>query len=156
MRCPVSYALPALHCTTCWKSARYSQRHAVRSDKMSKFFSQGRRLMLHLLVAAAATAPGDPAPSHPHDLGVGEIFRYRALQRRRRLSRAASPFPPSGYEAEKTFSQVIAMDRGCAMAYWGIAMSLYHPLWSPPMMADLRKGIAAIEKANSIGSENTA
>src|SRR6185312_14457441 len=53
-------------------------------------------------------------------------------------------------EAEKTFSSVVRVDPACAMAYWGIAMSLYHPLWIPPTPSDLRKGIAAIEKANSI------
>ncbi|MGA8025860.1 MAG: hypothetical protein WB992_01855 [Bryobacteraceae bacterium] len=56
-------------------------------------------------------------------------------------------------EAEKTFSSVIRVDPACAMAYWGIAMSLYHPVWFPPTPSDLRKGIAAIEKANSIGAK---
>jgi tetratricopeptide (TPR) repeat protein len=56
-------------------------------------------------------------------------------------------------EAEKAFSRVITIDPACAMASWGIAMSLYHPLWFPPTSADLRKGMAAVEKANSIGAK---
>ncbi len=56
-------------------------------------------------------------------------------------------------KAEKTFSSVIRVDPACAMAYWGIAMSLYHPVWVPPTPSDLKKGIAAIEKANSIGAK---
>jgi tetratricopeptide (TPR) repeat protein len=55
-------------------------------------------------------------------------------------------------EAEKTFSEVTRMDPGCAMGYWGIAMSLYHPIWAPPNASDLRNGTAAIEKAKSIGA----
>ncbi len=55
-------------------------------------------------------------------------------------------------EAAKTFSQVTTIDPGCAMAYWGIAMSFYHPLWFPPTPADLRQGLAAIKKANVIGA----
>src|SRR6185503_11437839 len=35
-------------------------------------------------------------------------------------------------EAEKTFTEVAATDPQCAMAYWGIALSNYHPLWVPP------------------------
>ena len=35
-------------------------------------------------------------------------------------------------EAEKAFAKVIDMDPNCAMAYWGVAMSNFHPLWSPP------------------------
>jgi len=39
------------------------------------------------------------------------------------------------------------------MAYWGIAMSLYHPVWVAPSPADLRKGMAAVEKAKTIGAK---
>ncbi len=56
-------------------------------------------------------------------------------------------------KAEKTFSSVIRVDPACAMAYWGIDVSLYHPVWFPPTPSDLRKGIAAIEKAKSIGAK---
>ncbi len=56
-------------------------------------------------------------------------------------------------EAEKAFSRVITIDPACAMGYWGTAMSLYHPVWFPPTAADLRKGMAAVEKANSIGAK---
>jgi len=54
-------------------------------------------------------------------------------------------------EAEKTFTKVTVEDPNCAMGYWGIAMSLYHPLWAtPPSAADLKKGMDAIEKAKAL------
>jgi hypothetical protein len=53
-------------------------------------------------------------------------------------------------EAEKTFSEATRIDPSCAMGYWGIAMSLYHPVWAPPTQADLKKGMAAVEKAGSL------
>lgn len=53
-------------------------------------------------------------------------------------------------ESEKAFAHVAEIDPGCAMAYWGIAMSLYHPLWAPPSAADLQKGTGALEKAKSL------
>ena len=56
-------------------------------------------------------------------------------------------------EAEKTFSEAARFDPRCAMAYWGIAMSLYHPVWAPPTPADLRKGTAAVEKARSAAAK---
>src|SRR5467141_254532 len=43
-------------------------------------------------------------------------------------------------EAEKGFSIVSETDPNCAMSYWGIAMSNYHPLWVPPNQTDLNKG----------------
>src|SRR5262245_25748920 len=36
------------------------------------------------------------------------------------------------------------------MGYWGIAMSVYYPLWQPPSPAMLQKGAAALEKARGL------
>jgi tetratricopeptide (TPR) repeat protein len=55
-------------------------------------------------------------------------------------------------EAEKVFLQITASDPKCAMGYWGIAMSKYHPIWAPPSEADLRAGRDAVEKAKSAGT----
>jgi len=56
-------------------------------------------------------------------------------------------------EAGKAFSNVTVMDPGCAMGHWGVAMSLYHPLWDPPDTAALQQGWAAVEKAKSTGTK---
>ncbi len=53
-------------------------------------------------------------------------------------------------EAEKVFAKVIDRQPACAMAYWGVAMSNFHPLWTPPSEAELEKGAKAIEIARSI------
>lgn len=53
-------------------------------------------------------------------------------------------------EAEKVFAKVIDEAPGCVMAYWGVAMSNFHPLWEPPNEAELKKGAQAIAIANSI------
>ena len=53
-------------------------------------------------------------------------------------------------EAEKVFAKIIDEDPNCAMAYWGVAMSNYHPLWEPPSPAELEKGAKAIAVAQSI------
>jgi len=53
-------------------------------------------------------------------------------------------------EAEKMFVKVIDEAPGCAMAYWGVAMSNFHPLWVPPSQADLQKGSQVIQIARSI------
>jgi hypothetical protein len=55
-------------------------------------------------------------------------------------------------ESEKAFTEVIATDPRCGMGYWGIAMSIYHPLWVPPNTTELKKGASAIEKAKSVGA----
>jgi tetratricopeptide (TPR) repeat protein len=56
-------------------------------------------------------------------------------------------------EALRVFTAVTEADPGCAMGYWGIAMSIYYPLWVPPSQPTLQKGMSAIEKAKSIGAK---
>ena len=58
-------------------------------------------------------------------------------------------------EAEKQFAKVIDQSPECAMAYWGVAMSNFHPLWAPPAPAELQKGMQAIEIARSIKNKTT-
>ena len=57
-------------------------------------------------------------------------------------------------EAEKVFAQIIDKEPACAMAYWGIAMSNFHPLWTPPTRPQLQKGAKAITIAQSITQKN--
>lgn len=57
-------------------------------------------------------------------------------------------------EAEKTFADVAGKDPNCAIAHWGSAMSLYHPLWGKTTDESLRRGrehmaMAAKMKASS-------
>ncbi len=53
-------------------------------------------------------------------------------------------------EAEKVFARIIAENPNCALAYWGVAMSNFHPLWTPPSEAELRKGQRAIRFARAL------
>ncbi len=56
-------------------------------------------------------------------------------------------------EAEKVFAKIIEVEPACAMAYWGVAMSNYHPLWAPPTQDELEKGAKAIAIAQSINKK---
>jgi hypothetical protein len=53
-------------------------------------------------------------------------------------------------EAEKVFAKIIDVDPRCVMAYWGVAMCNFHPLWVPPTSADLEKGSKIIALGRSI------
>lgn len=50
-------------------------------------------------------------------------------------------------EAEKTFVEVEKQDPKCAMAHWGIAMSLWHQLWDEPNQATLKRGAEELKLA---------
>jgi hypothetical protein len=56
-------------------------------------------------------------------------------------------------EAGHAFARVATADPSCAMAHWGIAMSLYHPLWAPPTNEMLTRGAAEVEKAKAAGGK---
>ena len=56
-------------------------------------------------------------------------------------------------EAVKAFTGVAETDPSCAMAYWGVAMSNWYPLWYPPGAAALKAGSDAVAKAQSIGAK---
>jgi tetratricopeptide (TPR) repeat protein len=53
-------------------------------------------------------------------------------------------------ESEKVFAKIIDKEPQCAMAYWGVAMSNYHLLWTPPSAAELKKGSTAIKIAQEL------
>src|SRR5262249_31322982 len=49
-------------------------------------------------------------------------------------------------EARRVFTRVAEQDPKCAMAWWGVAMTYYHPLWTAPDSTELAAGRAAAER----------
>ena len=50
-------------------------------------------------------------------------------------------------EARRIFTGVAEKDPTCAMAQWGIAMTWWHPIWTPPTPEEMKSGKAAADKA---------
>src|ERR1700680_4478916 len=50
-------------------------------------------------------------------------------------------------EAEKEFQQIAKDDPHCAMAHWGVAMSLWHQLWNHPDAKTVKRGLAETQQA---------
>ena len=53
-------------------------------------------------------------------------------------------------EAEKAFVKIIEEEPECVMAYWGVAMSIYHSLWSPPSNKDLKRAHNILSVAENL------
>lgn len=107
-----------------------------------------------LLACSPALAQEPHRHQHEHSGELGRVNFPISCTRaaKQKFNRGVAWLHSFEYEeAEKTFTEVAAVDPRCGMAYWGIAMSNYHPLWAPPLPAELQKGSAAIEKAISIG-----
>ena len=54
-------------------------------------------------------------------------------------------------QARAAFERTAQIDPACAMAQWGIAMTLFQPLWpTRPSAADLQRGLEATRKASAL------
>jgi hypothetical protein len=64
------------------------------------------------------------------------------------ISRAVALLHSFGYEeARLAFHGAAKADPSCAMAYWGVARSWYHPIWAPPSPDELKEGAEALRRA---------
>ena len=113
-----------------------------------------------MAVFAAFVAPAVAQHEHEHPAGdpskLGKVnFPVScdpAVQPQ--FSSAVAMLHSFWYEkASDTFARVAEKDPACGMAYWGIAMTYYHPIWEAPGPADLKAGMAAVEKARSAGAK---
>jgi tetratricopeptide (TPR) repeat protein len=110
-------------------------------------------LLTNLHVAAA-----QETHQHKHEMGeqVGRVnFKIScSAKMQSQFNRAVAWLHSFEYEAaEREFTQIANADPQCGMAYWGIAMSNYHPLWAPPTPDELKKGASAVERANVAGAQ---
>src|SRR2546425_7185059 len=117
------------------------------------------RLFLHavlLTVFCLQAASAQEMQMHRHDasekLGQVKFTVSCNAAAKKQFNRATALLHSYWYdEAEKAFAAISRVDPKCGMAHWGIAMSLYHPVWAPASAAELEKGWAAVEKAKTAG-----
>ena len=105
--------------------------------------------------AAANAASGDPAHSHPtpEKLGTVHFETSCAAVLQSQFERAVALLHSFAYDAAvKAFGAIAAQDAGCAIAHWGVAMSVFHQLWSPPGANELQLGREELLAARRIGA----
>ena len=110
-----------------------------------------------IVVLAFAVNAQENGHQHRHDasekLGEVNFVVSCSPQAQKEFNRAVAWLHSFEYEeAEKAFTHVTAVDPRCGMAYWGVAMTSYHPLWAAPTADELKRGWSAIEKAKTIGA----
>ncbi len=119
-----------------------------------------KKTLVLVALAAVFAVPRAFAQEHQHSHGEGEQFgtvNFPASCRAEALpafTLAVAQLHSFGYEeSRRTFGEVVRTDPGCGIAYWGIAMTYYHPLWAPPGPEDLAAGRAAAAKAAELGGK---
>src|SRR3954466_3983793 len=101
--------------------------------------------------AARAENPSAPMPGHLRAAGKIEFPISSDAAVRPEFERAVALLHSFFYEeARRIFMAVAEKDPNCAMAQWGIAMTWWHPIWTPPTLEEMQAGTAAIDKALSM------
>lgn len=98
-------------------------------------------------------APGTHAQHHAgHPLGSVDFPVSCSARARTDFNRAMGLLHHMTYpQAREAFEGVARTDPGCAMAHWGIAMTLFQPLWpTRPGPAALQRGWDAVQKAKAL------
>ena len=109
-----------------------------------------------MILAAAPLALAVPCLGETPSQRAGEVhFPISCTpEAQARIDHALSVLHSFWYEeAAKEFAAVGETDPGCAMAEWGVAMSLWYPLWNPPGEKALKAGAEAVDKARALGAK---
>lgn len=115
-----------------------------------------KHLIIAAIVALVLSSSASAQMEHPHThldkLGRVDFQVSCSKPAQAKFNQAVAWLHSFEYEeAEKAFTEITVSDPRCGMAYWGVAMSQYHPLWAPPTPAELLKGSGAAEKAKATG-----
>jgi hypothetical protein len=112
---------------------------------------------LVLVLAALSAFPSFADEEHHHeDLTTEQVGTVHfpvscAVSSQKPFERGVALLHSFWYEeAEKQFAQIAKDDPRCAMAHWGIAMSLWHQLWDRPTAATRKRGSAELKQAQSL------
>src|SRR5262249_17054752 len=109
--------------------------------------------VLAITALSIASAHGQPS-GHDHPSGVSREGLGRAHMDTSCAPAVAAEFDRSlallhnfwYVRAFERFNQIAKDDPGCAMAYWGAAMTYNHPFWDPPSKADEAAAWALVQK----------
>jgi hypothetical protein len=109
---------------------------------------------LLIVALSASVARAQEKSGHAEKLGQVHFPITCTAEVHKPFERAVALLHSFWYqEALKAFTSVAEKDPRCAMGYWGLAMSVWYPLWEPPSEPMLKKGWAAVEKAKELGGK---
>jgi hypothetical protein len=118
-------------------------------------------LLLSCLFALSASADDDKDHPHHEDLTETQLGTVHfpiscAASVQKPFARGVALLHSFWYEeAEKEFLQIAKDDPQCAMAHWGVAMSLWHQLWNDPDEKVLARGLDEVNTARKLGAKTT-
>jgi len=117
-----------------------------------RHLAAGGVLSLLLAGGAGMAGAGQADPHAGHALGKVDFPVSCSPPAQAEFTRAAALLHHMTYpQARAAFERVAAVDPGCAMAHWGVAMTLFQPLWpTRPKPAELQRGWEEVQKAEAL------
>jgi hypothetical protein len=148
----------------CRKTVPKSRRALFKSRDCARRFSIMARIALRTALLAstfaAFLAPSPLLAQHEHGVHappagaqIGEVHFPTSCSpdSQHRFNQAVWTLHSFWYEESlKQFTAIAEAEPSCAMAYWGMAMSQWYPLWFPPSPAMLKSGAAAVAKGLAV------
>ena len=117
-------------------------------------------ILIALLVGACASLVSPAVAQHDHPAGnpakLGSVTFAVSCDPsvQPQFNSAVAMLHSFWYEkAHDTFAAVAEKDSTCGMAYWGMAMTYYHQIWSAPGPTDLKAGGAALARTQAAGAK---
>jgi tetratricopeptide (TPR) repeat protein len=112
--------------------------------------------LLVVLLSATVCLVADDEGHHHEDMTEAQVGTVHfpsscAASVQKPIERGVAMLHSFWYEeAEKQFVQIEKDDPQCAIARWGVAMSIWHQLWNRPDMAILDRGGSELKKARAL------
>src|SRR5260221_13494857 len=116
---------------------------------------------LFTLSAFADDEKGDKDHHHNEDLTDTQLGTVHfpiscAESVKKRFARGVALLRSFWYEeAEKEFLDIAKDDPNCAMAHWGVAMSIWHQLWNDPDEKVITRGRDEVNAAKKLSAKDT-
>ena len=118
-------------------------------------------LLFALLFNRSALADDEQEHHHHEDLNESQLGTVHfpvscAASVQKPFERGVALLHSFWYdEAEKEFLEIAKDDPHCAMAHWGVAMSLWHQLWNEPDEKVIQRGLEEVKTAEKLTQNAT-
>lgn len=117
-----------------------------------------RNIITALLLLTPVARAQEDHSQHRHGvagLGMVDFPSSCKAAAKESIRRGVALLHSFGYEeARLAFHEAAKADPSCAIAWWGVARTWYHPIWAAPSPDELKEGSAAIRQALAASGKN--
>ncbi len=105
-----------------------------------------------LLLSSTVAGRAQDANEDRYPLGKVQFTISCSVEAQQEFNRGVALLHHMTYPQAKTvFEHVAKVDPQCAMAYWGVAMTLFQPLWpTRPGLSELQQGWNSLQRAKAL------